>query len=81
VNVADGFWNGTDNTWPGPGQIDLLDKASFSDDAGHTATPTNDPSFPLLAGKTDLNRQTRAQINLVEDRCHVSRPAARVAHA
>ena len=34
--MIDGFWNGEDNTWPGPGNIDLHDKATFSDGAGHT---------------------------------------------
>lgn len=49
--LIDGFWNGTDNTWPGPGHSDLLDKATFSDGAGHTATPTNDPPFPILLAR------------------------------
>src|SRR6185437_15231445 len=31
-----------------------LDKATFSDGAGHDATPTNDPAFPIAAGKTDF---------------------------
>jgi hypothetical protein len=31
-----------------------LDKATFSDGAGHNATPTNDPAFPIVAGKTDF---------------------------
>ena len=59
--MIDGFWNGDGNTspgegntWPGPGHIDLLDKATFSDGAGHNATPTNDPAFPIAAGKTDF---------------------------
>ena len=52
--LIDGFWNGSDNTWPGPGHSDLLDKASFSDGAGHSATPTNDPPFPIVTGTTDL---------------------------
>jgi MBG domain (YGX type) len=52
--MIDGFWNGEDNTWPGPGHIDLLDKATFSDGAGHVATPTNDPAFPIASGKTDF---------------------------
>ncbi|HTC98849.1 MAG TPA: hypothetical protein VK734_14045, partial [Bradyrhizobium sp.] len=26
----------------------------FSDGAGHNATPTNDPAFPIAAGKTDF---------------------------
>src|SRR5262249_13302299 len=59
--MIDGFWNGDGstspgegNTWPGPGHVDLLDKATFSDGAGHNATPTNDPAFPIQAGKTDF---------------------------
>jgi hypothetical protein len=52
--LIDGFWNGADNTWPGSGNIDLLDKASFSDGAGHQATPTNDPAFPIVSGTTDF---------------------------
>jgi filamentous hemagglutinin family protein len=59
--MIDGFWNGDGNTlpgegntWPGPGHIDLLDMATFSDGAGHDATPTNDPAFPIAAGKTDF---------------------------
>jgi hypothetical protein len=59
--MIDGFWNGDGstspgegNTWPGPGHIDLLDKATFSDGAGHNATPTNDPAFPIAPGKTDF---------------------------
>ena len=59
--MIDGFWNGDSstspgegNTWPGPGHVDLLDKATFSDGAGHHATPTNDPAFPIARGKTDF---------------------------
>jgi hypothetical protein len=52
--MIDGFWNGADNTWPGPGNIDLHDKATFSDGAGRNATPTNDPGFPIVTGQTDI---------------------------
>ena len=52
--MIDGFWNGTDNTWPGAAHVNLLDKMTFSDGAGHDATPTNDPAFPIVVGKTDF---------------------------
>lgn len=52
--MIDGFWNGSDNTWPSPGHVNLLDKAIYSDGAGHNATPTNDPAFPIVPGKTDF---------------------------
>jgi hypothetical protein len=52
--VIDGFWNGEDNTWPGPGHIVLHDKATFSDGDSRTATPTNDQPFPIVSGKTDF---------------------------
>jgi hypothetical protein len=52
--MIDNFWNGTDVTWPGAGHINLLDKLTFSDGAGHDATPTNDDAFPIVAGKTDF---------------------------
>jgi hypothetical protein len=51
--MIDGFWNGTDQTWPGAGHISLLDKVSFFG-GGHEGTPTNDPGFPIVAGKTDF---------------------------
>jgi hypothetical protein len=52
--MIDGFWNGLSDTWPGAGHVDLLDKATFSDGAGHNVTPTDDPAFPIAPGKTDF---------------------------
>ena len=33
--MIDGFWNGSEDTWPGATHVDLLGKASFSNEAGH----------------------------------------------
>jgi len=52
--MIDGFWNGSEDTWPGATHVDLLGKATFSDGAGHDVTPTNDTAFPIVAGKTDF---------------------------
>jgi hypothetical protein len=52
--MINNFWNGTDATWPGPGDIGLFGKLTFSDGAGHDVTPTNDDGFPIVAGKTDF---------------------------
>jgi hypothetical protein len=52
--MIDGFWNGINDTWPGPGNINFFDKVTFSDGAGHDATPTNDGGFPIVPGKTDF---------------------------
>ncbi|HET6248931.1 MAG TPA: MBG domain-containing protein, partial [Tepidisphaeraceae bacterium] len=52
--MIDNFWNGTDATWPGAGNIKLTGKLIFSDGAGHDVTPTNDAAFPIVAGKTDF---------------------------
>jgi hypothetical protein len=52
--MIDGFWNGSEDTWPGATHVDLLGKATFSNGAGHDVTPTNDGPFPIVAGKTDF---------------------------
>jgi hypothetical protein len=52
--MIDGFWNGSEDTWPGATHVDLLGKATFSDGAGHNVTPTNDAAFPIVPGKTDF---------------------------
>ncbi|MFZ3308199.1 MAG: MBG domain-containing protein, partial [Xanthobacteraceae bacterium] len=52
--MIDNFWNGTGDTWPGAGHINLLDKVTFSDGTGHDVTPTNDDAFPIMPGKTDF---------------------------
>jgi len=52
--MIDGFWNGSDPTWPGPGNATLSGKLTFSDGAGHDVTPTVDNGFPIIAGKTDF---------------------------
>jgi len=52
--MIDGFWNGSEDTWPGATHVDLLGKATFSDGAGHNVTPTNDTAFPIVPGKTDF---------------------------
>ena len=52
--MIDGFWNGSEDTWPGATHVDLLGMAIFSNEAGHDVTPTNDPAFPIVPGKTDF---------------------------
>ncbi len=51
--MIDGFWNGTDSTWPGAGHISLLDKAIFSDGDGHDAVPDGN-GFPIVPGTTSF---------------------------
>ncbi len=52
--MIDNFWNGVGDTWPGPGNVKFLDKVAFSNGADQDATPTNDPAFPIVPGKTDF---------------------------
>ena len=52
--MINGFWNGSEDTWPGAGNIDLPNKIVFSNGAGHDVTPTNNDAFPIVAGKTDF---------------------------
>ena len=53
--MINNFWNGTGATWPGAGNINLSDKVTFSDGAGHDATPSDGTdAFPIVPGKTDF---------------------------
>jgi MBG domain-containing protein len=52
--MIDGFWNGSEDTWPGAGNISLPNKLVFSNGAGDDVTPTVNDAFPIVAGKTDF---------------------------
>jgi hypothetical protein len=52
--MIDGFWNGSDPTWPGPGNVKLPDKLMFSNGSAPNVTPTVDTGFPIVAGKTNF---------------------------